>query len=332
MSILDSIRTGPTLSPVRLLLHGQEGVGKTSWAAGCPDSLFLTAEDGGGDLDYARAEVTTWKGLRRAVEDLIANPGPFRTVVIDTIDTFERLLWAFLCERARVESIEEVGGGFGKGYTQATEEMSELAKALDELRTKTRMNVILLAHSHVKTFNDPLGNPYDRYEVQLHKGASALWKGWADGVYFAAFEVTVRTAKRNAAIDVKGKAESGRRVLYTTKDPAYDAKQRHNLPEELPLSWQAFSKAMRWDERDAAQRGPATKHHPSFTPEERARFFAKLGELGLPYEEAVAPWHEHFHKCRPSALPQAKRNDLLAYLGTPGGRAEVTGFVAQAAK
>ena len=68
-----------------------------------------------------------------------------------------------------------------------------------------------------------------------------------------------------------------------------------------------------------------------FTPEERARFFAKLAELGLPYEEAVAPWHEHFHKCRPSALPQAKRNDLLAYLGTPGGRAEVTGFVAQAA-
>jgi hypothetical protein len=73
-------------------------------------------------------------------------------------------------------------------------------------------------------------------------------------------------------------------------------------------------------------------HHASFTPEERARFFAKLGELGLPYEEAVAPWHERFHNCRPSSLTTAARNDLLGYLATPEGRAEVTGFVATAAK
>ena len=253
-----TVKTGPTSEGLRILLHGQEGVGKTTWAAGCPRTVFLTAEDGGGDLDYARAVLPTWTDLRAAVKDLAKDPQGFRTVCIDTIDSYERILWDLLAKRANVNSIEDVGGGYGKGYTAAAEEMAALSRDLDTLRAKHRMHVIILAHSHVRPFNDPLGNPFDRYELRMHKGTSALWLGWADAALFACFDVTVKTARRNAAIDVKGKAVEARRVLYTSKDAAYDAKNRYNLPEELPLSWPAFAQAIGWNRREAALLGTPT--------------------------------------------------------------------------
>jgi hypothetical protein len=349
MSLLASVKRGPTEEPIRIVLHGQEGVGKTTFAAGCKNVLGITAEDGGGDLDYARVVVPTWKGLRAAVWELIKDgTGDFDTLFIDTIDTYERLLWAQLCKEARCETIEEIGGGYGKGYTRAAEEMGELAKDLDELRSKRRMNVILLAHSHVKTFNDPLGNPFDRYEVRLHKQTSALWLGWADAILFAAFEVTVKTAKRNAAIDVKGKAESGRRVLYTTKDPAYDAKNRYKLPEDLPLSWDAFAKAMRWDERVAALRKPTatiseaklpnwrefiadgvTQDDLSWTDDQREGFTRALAAAGLKYDE-VAEWTAALDKGRPSQWPRALRESLWRDLKN-GGRREFEAWLSQRA-
>src|SRR3990167_435927 len=185
-----AIRTGAATEPLRILLHGQEGVGKTTWAARCPNTLFLTNEDGGGDLDYARVVLDSWPALRDAVADLIDDPGPYHTTVIDTIDGFERLLWQDICKEADVPTIELVGGGYGKGYTQAAESMASLQRGLDVLRSRRRLNIILLAHSHVRPFNDPLGAPYDRYEVRMHKGSADLWKAWADAILFACFDVT----------------------------------------------------------------------------------------------------------------------------------------------
>lgn len=324
------IRRGPTVEPIRIVLHGQEGVGKTTFAADCPNALFITAEDGGGDLDYARVVVETWADLRRTVRELISDSNGFSAVVIDTISSFERLCWAAVCDDANgARSIEEVGGGYGKGYTAALEEMTALASDLDTLRARQRMHVIVLAHSHVKVFNDPLGNPFDRYEIRMHTKTAGMWLGWADCVLFAAFDVTVKTAKRRADINEKGKATDAKRVLYTTKDAAYDAKNRYNLPEELPLAWSAFAKAIRWDQRDEAIRGPkldAKGHHPSWEPD-RAGFCAALGELGLSYEN-VRDWHVACYGAKPSALAAAKRADLLGYLRGDGKR-EVTAWLAR---
>jgi hypothetical protein len=299
MSLLaNTVKRGPTVEPLRILLHGQEGVGKTTFLAGCPGVLTLTIEDGGGDLDYARAVLGSWADLRQAVRELIADPraiaaqlgmDEIRAIGIDTIDAFERLLWAFICEEADAKRIEDVGGGYGKGYTAALEEMAALSRDLDTLRAKQRIHVILLAHSHVKAFNDPMGAPYDRYEVRLHKGTADLWKGWADAILFACFDVTVmKSGKRGRAVEAgaleKGKAlEGAKRVIYTSKEAAYDAKNRHNLPDEIPLNWRAFAQAIRWDERDAAIRAPLKpKHHPSFEAD-RPGFMAFLSGLGDPY-------------------------------------------------
>lgn len=335
-----TIKKGPTVEPLRLLLHGQEGVGKTTWAARCPRALFLTCEDGGGDLDYDRAVLASWRDLRAAVTTLTRDPGEYETLVIDTIDSFERLLWAWICERAECDSIEQVGGGYGKGYTQAAEEMAALAADLDVLRQRRRMHVVLLAHSHVRPFNDPMGAPYDRYEVRLHKGTAALWSGWADAILFACFDVTVmKQGKKGRVVEAgaleKGKAiDGGKRVIYTSKEAAYDAKNRHNLPDELPLDWRAFATAIRWDERTRAIRdaGKVTHaadgegHHPSFDDGERAWFMAQLSDLGLSYA-TVKAFCASINRQKPSAVDRETRRKLLDFLASDGGKAKVASFL-----
>lgn len=344
MSLLSLVTKGPTREALRILVHGQEGVGKTSFAAGCPGALFLTAEDGGGDLDYTRAVIDNWPDLRRAVRDLATEAHDFRAVVIDTIDTYERLLWQWLCAEFDVKGIEEVGGGYGKGYTAAAEEMAGLAKDLDVLRAKRKMHAIILAHSHVRPFNDPLGAPYDRYEVRMHKASADLWKGWVDAILFACFDVTVMKAgKRGRAVEAsaveKGKALDGaKRVIYTSKEAAYDAKNRHNLPEEIPLGWAPFARAIKWDERDAALRpkpkpDPNAPHDPSWE-DGKGAFFATLSDFGEAWGcpeavryETVKAWALSVGRSKPSAMTAEARSKLLNYLGTPDGQAKLLAFV-----
>jgi hypothetical protein len=333
------IRRGPTVEAMRILVHGQEGVGKTTWAAKCPGAVTITIEDGGGDLDYARAVVPTWPELRQTVRELVKDPQGITALVIDTIDTYERALWDYLCRAAKVDSIEEISGGYGKGYTAATEEMTKLAGELDQLRIKHKVNIIVLAHSHVKAFQDPLGNPFDRYEVQMHKGAAAIWKGWADAVLFFCFDVTVKTGswKGDADPTKKGKAVKARRVIYTTKDAAFDAKNRYNLPEEIDLTWAAFAKAIGWDQRQAALRPPATPAPPPEPPRpppswptdwpeagqddqhdgawerDQPRFFAVLD--GTPYKYSdIATFLGSRGKARPSCVGYELRRALLLWL------------------
>lgn len=309
------IVNGAARKPLRVVLQGQEGVGKTTWASKCPGSVFLTCEDGGGMLDYARVLLPTWHELREAVWQLQRDPQGIRTIVIDTIDGYERLLWADICEKANVDTIEEVGGGFGKGYTRAAEQMQQLIRDVGVLRDRHGMNVIVLAHVHVRSFNDPTGPAYDRYEMRLHKGTAALWSSWADAVLFACFDATVLKAGKQGRLKAaetmeKGKATEVRRVVYTTKEAAFDAKNRDGLPEELPLEWAAFAKAIRWDAHVVT--GPDASWEA-----DRVAFVEALEGMGLSYD-AVEAWCVASRKPKPSHVDAAARGRILVYLRGDG--------------
>lgn len=265
------IQTGPPAEPLRILLHGVAGIGKTTLAASIPKVIFVSAEDGGGDLGFDRIQVDSWAGVLAAVSELTREAHDYETVVFDTIDKMERLLWADLVSKQKgATTIEDVGGGFGRGYTAALAEHEKLAVALDALRARRRVNVVVIAHTVVKTFKDPEGPDYDRYMLAMNDKAGRMWTGWADCVLFANHEVRV-TQRQGAKVTEKGKArdEVPDRKLYTTPRAAFDAKNRYTLPDDMPLSWEDFSAAIRWDARTAAARGkvaPAPVAAPTPNP------------------------------------------------------------------
>ena len=153
MSLLESITTGRENRPPRLMVYGQEGVGKSTFGANAPTPIFIQTEDGLGEIDCAKfplakslAEVTS------ALQALRVEDHAYQTVVIDSLDWLERLIFDEVCREFGVRSIEKADGGFGKGYTHALTHWRKVLSLLDELRLKRNMAVILLAHSKVERF------------------------------------------------------------------------------------------------------------------------------------------------------------------------------------
>lgn len=254
-SVLSAVSAAPNKNPLRMFLYGQEGVGKTTWAAKIPGALFLSCEDGSGDMEIPTIKIDTWAQLLETVDGLVqSGVGAYRAIVLDTVSSFERLCWEHLLAESKDSSIESAG--FGKSYTMAAEEVARLLVKLSQLRERRQVHIVLLGHALFRAFNDPNGPSYDLWQPAMHEKASALYMRWADVLLFAAFEATVKVAKRNkekeASATEKGKATAVSRVLYTTRDAAYLAKNRYGLPEELPLSWDAFAKAIRWTQRERA--------------------------------------------------------------------------------
>jgi hypothetical protein len=246
-SWLTSIVRGRLAKPIRAVVYGVEGVGKSTFAADAPAPIFIGAEDGTAELDVARWTATSFSDVLGQLETLATEKHEFRTVAIDTLDWLEPRVWAHtlatrpLKNGGKATSIEDYG--YGAGYVQAVEVWREVLAKLDACRAHG-MNVVLIAHHHVKTMNNPAGDNFDRYEMKLHKLASALVKEWADAVLFATHEVaTYKADPSNPKSKSKG-IGTGARVLHTTHTAAFDAKNRYSLPDVLPLSWAAFVDAV----------------------------------------------------------------------------------------
>ena len=250
MSMLESIQTGRENRPPRLMVYGQEGVGKSTLGASAPDAIFIQTEDGLGEINCHKFPLA--KSFDEVLAELTAlrnEDHKYKTVVIDSADWLERLIWDRVCSDFGVRSIEKADGGYGKGYVHAVGYWRTVVSMLDELRNKRGMIVIIIAHSKVDRFEDPENTAYDRYAPRLHKAATGLLCEWADAVMFATkrFRVNKENAgfagERGIAAPIG--SNGGERILRTVGGPACIAKNRFGLPGEIPLSWDAFIEAYR---------------------------------------------------------------------------------------
>jgi hypothetical protein len=236
---LKNVKKGRLETPLCVVLYGPEGIGKSTFAANAPAPIFLGSEDGTSELDVARFPMPdSWGACMEALDELASAEHDYRTIVIDTADWIEPLIHDHVCQEGSNNSIEDFG--YGKGYVLALEEWRKLLGKLDALRMQRGMHVVILAHSQVKAFRNPVGDDYDRYELKLHGKAAALIKEWPKAVLFANY----KTYTREKDGRVRGIGD-GSRVVYTEHRPAWDAKNRYDLPYEMPLNWEDFERAAR---------------------------------------------------------------------------------------
>lgn len=244
---LKDVSSGRKQQPFRLMLAGVEGIGKSTFGADAPKPIFLGAEDGADHLDVQRLpQPRTWADVFHSVDLLNREQHDFRTLVIDTVDWLEPLCWGHVCRRDKKlnkdgePDIEEYG--FGKGFSAALDEWRKLLRQLEALRAKG-MHVIMLAHTQLRTFKNPLGDDFDRYELKLNLKAGGLLKEWVDAVLFANFETFAVKKDATSKFEKAKGVSNGSRYIYTERTAGYDAKNRYGLPGQLPLSWAAFEAA-----------------------------------------------------------------------------------------
>jgi len=108
------------------------------------------------------------------------------------------------------------------------------------------MAVVLCCHTAVKRFEAPDSEGYDRYVLKLQAKASDLISENCDCIFFANFESSTIKTEEKGRPRTRGVGH-GDRVMYTEERPAWVAKNRYGLPEEMPFDWGEFMKALKGD-------------------------------------------------------------------------------------
>lgn len=235
-----------------MVILGVEKIGKSTFASQAPNPIFLPIklEEGIDDLDVpAFPVINSFDSLMEALGVLADEDHDYRTVVIDSGTTLEALVWAAVCAEAEVDSIEKVGGGYGKGYTAALEKWQTLMNALDYLRSEKSMASIIIGHVKVKRFDDPERESYDQYQFDINDKVSAALFRWADFIGFCNLNIGV--AKEEVGFNkTKTKATDdgdGEPYLFTKKAPAHPGGGRGiygRIEAEIPLSFEEFENAV----------------------------------------------------------------------------------------
>jgi hypothetical protein len=237
---LSSLRRTAVKRPPRIFPYGIHGVGKSTFAAAAPNPVFIQTEDGLDALNvHAFPLARSFADVMDAVGALYEEDHKFETVVIDSVDWLEQLIWKDVAQEQKVASIEDIG--YGKGYVFAQSRWSMLLEGLDLLRNERNMAIILLGHAAIKRFEDPTTDSYDRYGPDLHKNAASVLCEWCDIVGFVNFRVAVKQVDAGFNKKTTKGVGTGQRTIFLEERPSFTAKSRWRIGTDCPLDWATFA-------------------------------------------------------------------------------------------
>lgn len=234
------IVTGKRNKAERIVVYGPEGIGKSTFAAHFPDVIFSDTEGSTDNMELKRfQDPSSWELLTEQALYVKAHPDICKTYAIDTADWAEKLCLQKICADKSLSGIEDMG--YGKGYTYLEEQFGKYLNLLRDIADQGT-TIVVTAHAAMRKFEQPdeLG-AYDRWELKLHKKTAALLKEWATVLLLANYETFVVNVDNQGAQKGKNKARGGKRVIYTSHHPCWDAKNRHGMPEKMDFSFEVIA-------------------------------------------------------------------------------------------
>lgn len=230
-----NITSGKILTAQKVVIYGPEGIGKSTFASQFPNPLFCDTEGSTKDLNVRRFDrPDSAQMIYDCINYVKTHPDVCSTFVLDTADWAEKLLSKQVCAKAKKTGIEDFG--YGKGYTYLMEEFGKLLNQLEDL-IDLGIHVVVTAHAALQKFEQPDENgAYDRWSLKLTKQDLPILKEWADAVLFVNYKTYVEKTDNN-----KHKASGGKRVMYTSHHPCWDAKNRWGLPDECDFDYSVIA-------------------------------------------------------------------------------------------
>ncbi len=293
---LATLQRGVKAAPPIITMYGDEGIGKTRFAANAPNPVFIFTENSQGRLDVANWPVTSYEEAMEATVELINGDHDFKTVVYDSLDWFEPMVWRYMInqqptsEKGKpITNIEDYG--FGKGYKYALDYWRDFLELVDQLRTQRDMAVVFLAHPTLTKISPPDGDSYDSWTLKLQNSDKTSAKDkiteFCDMVLFANWK-SARTEEELGFGNTRARAVgNGERVVYTEKRPAFDAKNRYDLPATIHIKdkdwndmWSVISENVPWFAQFAQEEKPEPKAQPKKSAEKLKEELPDAGASG----------------------------------------------------
>lgn len=268
------ITKGKVKTAKKVVIYGPEGIGKSTLASQFPEPVFVDTEGSTKELDVARYPVPkTWNDVVTDVNDFVESM-PGKTLIIDTADWAEQLCISHTCANLGVKGIEDVG--YGKGYVYVSEAFADFLNKCNVLIDQG-VNIVFTAHAQMRKFEQPdeMG-AYDRWEMKLSKKVAPLLKEWADIVLFCNYKTDVITDQNTKS----KKATGGRRVMYASHHPCWDAKNRYDLPDMMPMEFSQIKHLFEGIEQKAKEpdyRAKLREFMKDMTPEQKQKIVTDNG-------------------------------------------------------
>lgn len=233
---------------IKMIVYGEPGVGKSTFAAGAPRPFFITTD---GNYEYLEdfcgmkpedhQQCFTWAEMKKAFTRDFSN---YDTIVVDLLE--DSYLWADneFCRDNKLQHISDMG--YGKGYgILGNDFFIEYQKLL-----ALPKNIILLMHGVTEVLKDRRGVEYSKY------GPSKLLR---DKI-ITQLEGRVRFFVRAYAEASEG--ADGRLMTKRYLSLAPDGKTEYGIarglssdaPHSIPLDWEAFANTI--DQYTLRMNGP----------------------------------------------------------------------------
>ena len=257
-SFRDRIEDKSLDRPVKVLIYGVAGVGKSTFGANSDNPIILSTEGKVLRSDVDEIKISSWKDLCKITQSLIDEAHEYKTFVLDSADWTERILHAYIVGefgKGRARSMKTVGGGYGAGYVKAEETLRKYLRLLNDLQDKKDMNVIITAHYQIKRVKDPdAEHDYDAYELKCHEKFSQVLREWVDEQFFVRFKIDFQESEEHTKA-----IGSNERIAYTTMKPSYQAKNGLDMPESIPFKKDFWSVYMQHVKKYKAAQGIKSK-------------------------------------------------------------------------
>ena len=244
---LESITHGKAAKAPRIVLLGVEKVGKSTLSAQADGAIFIPmkGEKGIDNIDCAKFPAAmTYSDVIEAIGVLYREEHDYKTAIFDSASALEPLIWDHACAVAGVDSVEKIGGGYGKWKLETLRYWREITDGLDALREDRNMSTVIIGHVKAKEFNDPEADPYTQYQFDITDNAAAMIYRWADVILFANFKKAIVAKTEKGFTKTSRAVGTGQRTLYTEKRPAHPGGNRFSLPYEMPMEWAGLTKAI----------------------------------------------------------------------------------------
>lgn len=260
---LQSIQTGISANPPVITIHSDTGIGKSTFAANAPNPIFIPTENSLGKLPVARFPVCgTYEDVMNSTSVLLNDKHDYLTAVYDTLDWLEPMLWNYLIrmqpsdDKGRaVTNIE--GYNYGKGFKYALDYWNDFIALTDRLRFERNMMIVYIVHSTIRKVTPPDMDSYEMYMPKLQDSEKTSAKDkiveHSDIVLFANWRVALTDEKLGFGNTRNRGVGSGERVVYTEQRPAFEAKNRFDLPAQIQVKdknwgdvWGTLSQNIPW--------------------------------------------------------------------------------------
>src|ERR1700684_1006210 len=164
----------------RIFLYAPAGLGKSTFGSRLPKPILIDFDKGVDDVNVDRIPgPKTWDESMALIRAIAADPGIYKSLVIDTVDPLEELCVEHVL---RMMSLKSLGDGkMGAAYF-AVEAQWKLFLAECDLARNNGMLVCLLGHAVIREAQDPQLGTYDQFTSALSKKPWAATKRWVDAV------------------------------------------------------------------------------------------------------------------------------------------------------